>query len=181
MAQEREERELVERILAGDERAVAELFSRHAPLVRGVLVRMAGRADAEDLVQEVFVRALAHLGRFRHDASLRFWLSRIAVHCGSRHLRGVRRAERRALALSPPPGPATPEQELIEQEERDSARQALARVPANDREILELRELFGLTYEEIQERLRIRHLGTVRSRLHKARESLRNAWRALGG
>jgi RNA polymerase sigma-70 factor (ECF subfamily) len=180
MTDQGDERALIERVLAGDEGAVAELYARHLPLVKSVLIRMVGRADADDLAQEVFVRALAHLGRFRQDASLKYWISRIAVHCGSRHLRGVRRAERRTLALEAPPGPPTPEDAVMEADERDSARQALARLPENDREILELRELLGLTYEEIQERLRVRHLGTVRSRLHKARESLRNAWRALG-
>jgi DNA-directed RNA polymerase specialized sigma24 family protein len=85
-----EDRDLAGRVLAGEPEALAAFHGRYLPVVRGVLVRMVGPADADDLTQEVFLRAIAHLGRFRHDASLSWWMSRIAAHCGIRHLRGVR-------------------------------------------------------------------------------------------
>ena len=172
--------ELIEQVLAGDVDAVEQFYRRYRPVVCAVLNRMVG-GDAEDVAQEVFLRALAHLGRFRGDASLSWWLSRIAAHCGMRHLRGKSRAEAHLRAVELPSLPATPEAEVLALEERTDARRALARVPDSDREILELRELLGLSYDEIQSRLKLRHLGTVRSRLHKARESLRRAWRALRG
>lgn len=173
------ERDLVAGVLAGEAQALATFYARHIPVVRGVLVRMVGIAEAEDVTQEVFLRAIAHLGRFRHDASLKWWLARIAAHCGLRHLRGVRRGARRVLLLQPPAPPPIPEDGVLAREEREQARRALEGLGAGDREILELREILGLPYEEIRYRLNIRHLGTVWSRLHKARESLRRAWRTL--
>lgn len=173
------DRELVARVLGGEPDAVSELYARHAGVVRGVLVRMVGAADADDLVQETFLRALAHLGRFRHDASLAWWLSRIAAHVGVRWLRGENRAKARRIALPEPGAPPDPEAAVLAGEERATARRALEALPEPDRELIRLREVCGLPYEEIQSRLKIRYLGTVRSRLHKARESLRRAWRAL--
>lgn len=173
------DRELVARVLSQDAAAVCEFYAQHAGVVRGVLVRMVGSGDADDLVQETFLRALAHLGRFRHDASLSWWLSRIAAHVGVRWLRGEHRAKARQLALPEPAAAPDPEHAVLAGEERATARRALEALPEPDREILRLREVCGLPYEEIQSRMKIRYLGTVRSRLHKARESLRRAWRAL--
>jgi RNA polymerase sigma-70 factor (ECF subfamily) len=175
-----EDRQLVDRVLSGDPGGLVELYARHAPSVRGMLVRMVGRDAAEDLVQEVFLRACAHLSTFRGDSGLRWWLCRIAANCGARHLRGVRHAP---VALPEEPlvsDARTPEDAVLAHEDRVQARHALARLGEDDRQLILLREIFGLSYEEIRERLSIPHLGTVRSRLHKAREALRRAWSTRG-
>lgn len=175
-----EDRALVARVLSGDRSALEELYAAHAGPVRGLVIRMAGREAAEDLVQEVFLRACAHLSTFRGDAGLRWWLCRIAANAAARHLR---RARRSPVALPEEPlaaGGRSPEDAMLETEDRAEARHALARLSRDDRQLILMREIFGLSYEEIRERLAIPYLGTVRSRLHKAREALRRAWSRRG-
>ena len=160
---------------AGDPAGLGQLYAAHAAGVRAFLARMVG-ADADDLTHEVFLRAAAHVGKFRGEASLGWWLTRIANNCAARHVARARRQvpvpelEVRAETRS------GPEERALEAEDRRDARQALERLPSEDRQILMLREISGLSYEEIRDRLRLRVVGTVKSRLHKAREALRRAW-----
>ena len=79
---------LVARALSGDRVAEAQIYRRHARSLANVAARLTGsRADAEDIVQETFVIALEHLRELRDPASLRAWLTRVAVTCSQRRLR----------------------------------------------------------------------------------------------
>ncbi len=144
--------------------------------VFGVALRMLGnRADAQDVAQEVFLRAHRALHDFRGDARLSTWLYAIASRlCLTRLAAGERRRVRHGEEslgrlwdpLADPAGSA-------EQAERESALyRAIAQLPEERRLVVVLRDLEGLSYEEIAAILNL-ELGTVRSRLHRARLDLK--------
>jgi len=139
--------------------------------------------DAQDLAQEVFIRAWSGLGGFRQEADFGTWLHRIAVNQWLNAKRRLNRLEIVSLdapltvgesqltreAPSEDPGPA----ERFEQEEaRLQLQQALQRLSPEHRAVLVLRELQDLNYEEIAAVLDC-SLGTVKSRLNRARQALR--------
>jgi len=129
--------------------------------VFGVALRMLGnRAEAEDVAQEAFVRAHRALGEFRGDAKLSTWLYAIT----SRH------GEDALLRLSDM-GPR-PDAALERRELETALGQAIAELPEDRRIVVVLRDLEGLSYEEIAQVLELT-LGTVRSRLHRARADLK--------
>ncbi len=172
----RADRELVERHLHGDEVAFEELYSRFDRMVFNLALRMAGDAEeAADLTQEIFLRVHRYLGRFRGRSSLKTWVYRVALNrCRSR-LR--QRARRRRFAgtasfrelRDPTRGP---EELAVALDEGRRVQEALARLPPAFREAVVLRDLEGLTYEEIAAAAGLR-LGTVRSRIARGRERLR--------
>jgi RNA polymerase sigma-70 factor (ECF subfamily) len=166
---------ILELARAGDPEGAALLVDAYSGFVRSYLVRLVGPDAAEDVTQETFIRASAHLARFRGESSLSWWLARIASHAAARY-RG--RARRTVVPLegdvpSLAPGP---EERALEEADRGAARQALADLPRAERQLLMMREVLGLSYEEIRQRLAIPFLGTVRSRLHKARELLKRTF-----
>jgi len=168
--------EIVACARAGDPAAVEMLYAAHASAIRATLARVAGRDHAEDLVQEVFLRAMLGLATFRGDSSLRHWLQRVAVNCALKHVKREKLRATAAARLEPAPPAPGPEEHAVAADDRRQARQALAAVPAPDRRLLFLREVLGLSYEAIRERLTLASAGTVKSRLHYAREAIRRAW-----
>jgi RNA polymerase sigma-70 factor (ECF subfamily) len=161
----------------GDESAFEELYDRFAPMVYNLCLRMSGDPQrAQDLSQEAFLRVFKGLPRYRGGSSLKTWIYRITLnHCRAR-------LGRHTLATEPwdaqrwesgPADPARgPEETLLA---RDSGRRvaaALLGVPLRFREAVVLRDLEGLSYEEIAGVLRVR-TGTVRSRIARGRERLR--------
>ena len=145
--------------------------------VFGVALRMLGSAaEAEEVAQEAFVRAHRALADFRGDAKLSTWLyaitSRLCLNrlaSGERRL--VRQGEDTLLRLSdaaPPPDAALERHEL-----ETALARAIAELPEDRRIVVVLRDLEGLSYEEIAEALDL-ELGTVRSRLHRARADLKD-------
>ena len=142
----------------------------------GVAVRMLGnRAEAEEIAQETFLRAYRALPEFRREARLGTWLYAIASRlCLSRLAAPERRLTRGdddALATAPSLDPDAAAS--LERAELDAAlRDAIAALPEDRRIVVILRDLEGLAYEEIAEVLAL-ELGTVRSRLHRARMDLK--------
>jgi RNA polymerase sigma-70 factor (ECF subfamily) len=166
---------LVRRSRAGDREAFGQLVSRHQSAVYRVVRGILGDpAESEDVAQEVFLKAYANLARFRGDSSLFTWLYRIAVN------EALRARKRRPL----PTLEALPETEVPPSEpdaEGDAPTLAtlqrmLAKLPDDYRAIVTLRDLEGLSYQEIAETLEI-PIGTVESRLFRARQDLRALWR----
>lgn len=173
MEREREE-SILGKLRAGDPRGGTELYEGFAPQVRGVLAKMVPRREVDDLVQEVFLRACSHIHTFRGESRLSRWLCCIARNLACMHLRRASLVQPLEIeAAAPGPGP---EERAMESEDRGRAQEVLGRVDAGDRHILILREVLELSYEEIQQRLELNSVGTVRSRLHKAREELRRRW-----
>ena len=145
--------------------------------VFGVALRMLGDAgEAQEVAQEAFIRAHRALGDFRGDAKLSTWLyaitSRLCLsRLASAERRLARRGEETLLRLSD----ASPRPDaVLERSELEAALQrAIAELPEDRRIVVVLRDLEGLSYEEIAQVLDL-ELGTVRSRLHRARTDLKD-------
>jgi RNA polymerase sigma-70 factor (ECF subfamily) len=144
--------------------------------VFGVAARMLGnRAEAEEIAQETFLRAHRALPEFRGEARLGTWLYAIASRlCLNRLAAPERRLARGDVeALSAAPSHEPDAAAALERSERDAAlREAIAALPEERRIVVILRDLEGLSYDEIAEVLALEP-GTVRSRLHRARMDLK--------
>jgi RNA polymerase sigma-70 factor (ECF subfamily) len=150
----------------------AELYP-HAHLLQR-LARRWGGADADDLVQETFARALAARHRYEVGSNGRAWLCRILCNLAISERRRHARDERlraRVLAMSPVAPPREPEPPPLDEAELKGA---LAALQPAERRILELAEIEELSYREIARALDC-PVGTVMSRLHRARRRLRQA------
>jgi RNA polymerase sigma-70 factor (ECF subfamily) len=166
----------LDRLRAGDAPAFEELVMTYQHRVFGVALRMLGnRAEAEDVAQEAFVRAHRALGAFRGDAKLSTWLYAITSRlCLNRLASGERRMARQgedALLRLSDAGPR-PDAALERRELETALGRAIAELPEDRRIVVVLRDLEGLSYEEIAQVLEL-ELGTVRSRLHRARVELK--------
>lgn len=161
---------LVRDVLDGDEQAFRLLYRRHTPRLKQLLLRLVGepRTDAEDVVQETWMRAVAGLSRFRGDAAFGTWLTGIGVRAASELLRRRRRrrewGDAEELAL---PGPASPPGERIDLE------RALAALPDRYRAVVVLHDVEGFTHEEIATRLGVA-AGTSKAWLFRARRAIRS-------
>jgi RNA polymerase sigma-70 factor (ECF subfamily) len=173
------DRVLLDRVGAGDRAALDELFRRHRAVAYRVAYRLLGREDdALDAVQDGFVKALTHLGRFGGRCSFKTWLLRIvsnaALDLGRRRARDGWNddtpppdALRRADPAAGPPDAAAERADL-----RAVIDAALARLPAAQRQTFVLHADGGLSYREVADALGI-SIGTVMSRLFYARQKLK--------
>ena len=175
-----EEPELVRKAIGGDRRAFDLLVELHLPQVWATVWRvLRHREDTEDVVQEVFVTAHRALPGFRGDAKLSTWLHRIAVTRALNHVEKAEEKLRRASdpidleAVDVPRAIGTPLGALESKELMRRLADCLAKLPVAWRAVLALRDAEQNTYEHIAETLHI-ELGTVRSRLARARASLKD-------
>lgn len=167
------DRELVLRARRGDRAAFGLLVRRHQRRIHGLGVRLLrDRDDADDLVQETFVRAWRALDRFDPERPLMPWLLRIATNRAMSLLdvRKRRRAEELTETI-PDAGPSPPEQ-ADRRRLHAAVRREVDRLPEDQRVVLVLRAAEDLSYREIAEVLGV-PIGTVMSRLARARETLR--------
>ena len=170
------EEPLLRRLRSGDARAFEELVIAHQHRVFGVALRMLGNAgEAEEVAQETFLRAHRAIGAFRGDAKLSTWLYGIASRlCLNRLAGGERRLRRGGEAeLGRLAAGADPAADLERSEVEQALHRAIAELPEERRVVVVLRDLEGLSYEEIAAALEL-ELGTVRSRLHRARMDLKD-------
>jgi len=182
------DRELVARCREGDTAAFARLVSLHERMVFNLAARLLGDAEeARDVAQEVFLQVYRRLGRFEGRSSLKTWIYRIVVNqCHNRrrfwHRHGRDREdpldERLAAPRAPGRRPPGPYEEACAQERARTVQQALLRLPFPQRSVLVLREVEGLSCEEVAAALGIPD-GTVKSRLSRAREALRQSLAGL--
>lgn len=165
---------LVERTLGGDMTAFETLVRRHRGLVHRVVARVIGRNDADDVTQDVFLRAFHRLGQFRGDSPFRAWLLRIA-HNTALSSRAGRRPGNDVLlddaAESVPSSGRTPAHTLEDTERRERLTLKLQQLRQAHRTVLVLRDLEGLSYEEIAA-VTETPLGSVKGRLFRARQEL---------
>jgi RNA polymerase sigma-70 factor (ECF subfamily) len=180
------DRRLVDRARGGDLRAFEALVRRYERWVYTLALRMvADRGEAEDIAQEVFLKVHTGLSGFRGASRFSTWLYAIASHHCLNHLASRGRRPRPASSRTPegaddPPGllerladdAPGPDELLERQEAARQVRGALAELTDDHRLILILREIQGLSYEEIAEAVGV-EVGTVRSRIHRARTALR--------
>ena len=160
----------------GDRAAVAAFVRRTQPEVWRVCARLGDRADADDLTQEVYVRALPALSRFRADASARTWLLQIARHVCADHVR--RSTRRRALVDRLVQRGETSEAAPARTGEVDLD-DAVAGLDDDRRAAFVLTQVVGLSYAEAAEVCEV-PVGTIRSRVARARADLLDALTADG-
>ena len=166
---------LLERLRADEPRAFEELVIAYQHRVFGVALRMLGsRAEAEEIAQEVFLRAHGAVAEFRGEARLGTWLYAIASRlCLNRLASPDRRVARGDAALADVAACTLDAAAAAERAELDAAlHAAIAELPENRRLVLVLRDVEGLSYEQIADALAL-DPGTVRSRLHRARMQLK--------
>lgn len=179
---------LLERCALGDEAACTELVEEHQRMVYQLGLHLLGDPqDALELSQEVFLRVFHGIHHFRGDASLRTWIYRIVVTQARNRQRWWRRRRRdthvsledhiKANGDLPATSPtASPDRVLSQRELARRLSLALEALPFDQRTAIVLREVDGLSYEEIAFSLGVA-VGTVKSRLARARESLRRELR----
>jgi RNA polymerase sigma-70 factor, ECF subfamily len=174
---------LVLRCVQGDEVACADLVAEHQRMVVQLALNLLGdRDEALDLSQEVFMRVFRTIHRFRGQSSLRTWIYRIAVNqARNRHRFWRRRHRADQVSLDQhiaahgefrSSGELTPDRVLAQKELAERLQHALDHLPFDQRTAIVLREIDGLSYEEIAYSLGVA-VGTVKSRLTRARQALR--------
>ncbi len=163
-----QERQWVSRIRLGDEAALGCLVARHRNrLIRTATNLLRDRHEAEDVAQESFLKAFREIGKLRDDRAFSGYLYRICVRLCMDRLR-LKRAELVEFdSAQPHQGGAVENKVMVEK--------LLAQLPAELRATLVLREMEQLSYEEVAEYMHV-PIGTVRSRLHTARERFRKLW-----
>ena len=174
---------LIERCVAGDERACADLVAAHQRTVFNLAFHLLGdRDEALDLSQEVFLRVFRTLSRFRGQSALRTWIYRIVVNQARNRQRWWRRRRRSDLVSLDDhlqrcgeieaTSEVLPDRLLASKETAARIWAAMEQLPFDQRTALVLREVDGLRYEEIAFSLDVA-VGTVKSRLTRARQALR--------
>jgi RNA polymerase sigma-70 factor (ECF subfamily) len=173
-----EDDELVAQAKRGDTRAFGTLVEEHQTIAFRTAYLLAGSAaDAEDAVQEAFVKAYAALGRFRPGAPFRPWLLAIVANEARNRRRSAGRRDRLALRAAEDPlsGDAVPSPEaaLLDAERREKLLQAVNDLREDDRMAIGCRYFLGLSEEETAAALGWRR-GTVKSRTSRALDRLRD-------
>lgn len=180
---------LVERVQQGDKRAFDLLVRKYQHKVIGLVSRyVKNQSESEDIAQEAFIRAWRAIGSFRGESAFYTWLYKIAVNTAKNHLVAMgRRPPADDIAIEDAvfvPGAdrmqesATPERELMRQEIEQTVFSTVQSLPEELRTAITLREVDGLSYEEIAEAMGC-PIGTVRSRIFRAREAIDEKLRPL--
>ncbi|MDG6348738.1 RNA polymerase sigma factor RpoE [Luteimonas sp. 8-5] len=183
------DRELVQRVQDGDSAAFDLLVRKYQHRIVALIGRyVADWSECQDVAQEAFLRAYRAIGSFRGDAQFYTWLHRIAVNTAKNHLVASNRR--------PPTGDIdvadaeqydagirlrdndTPERELMRQQMEQTVMRAVEALPEELRTAITLREVEGMSYEEIAEKMDC-PIGTVRSRIFRAREAIDQELRPL--
>ncbi len=175
---------LISRCAAGDEMACTELVAEHQRMVFHLALHLLGDQDeALDLSQEVFLNVFRTIGRFRGQSALRTWIYRIVINQARNRQRWWRRRHRADQVsleeridshgdLPSADDLAEPDRMFGRKELATRIWDALAHLPFEQRSVVLLREIDGLSYDEIAYSLGVA-VGTVKSRLTRAREALR--------
>ncbi len=181
--------ELVKRVQAGDNSAFDLLVRKYQHRIGAVVYRFVpDHAESQDVTQEAFIRAYRAMGNFRGDSQFYTWLYRIAVNTAKNHLVATKRRPPTAdIAADDAEHHAgagrlhdhdTPEHQLLRQEIERSVSDTVAGLPEDLRQAITLREVDGRSYEEIAQLMQC-PIGTVRSRIFRAREAIDRQLRPL--
>lgn len=173
-----EDVELIDACLCGDSASFGELVRKYQDrLFHTMRHVVSSREEAEDVVQEAFVQAFVKLASFKRNSAFYTWLYRIAFNTAISRGRRKRPeasvdAARERVGEEPMDDTEDAAERVLRQERAGQVQQALTELSDEHRAILVLREMEGLCYEEIAEVLDL-PVGTVRSRLHRARSQMR--------
>lgn len=177
-----QEQQCIQRVLNGDANAFEQLVHAYEKTVYNLALRTLGNPqDAEDIAQEAFLKAYRSLSSYRGDSKFSVWLYRIVSNLCLDALRAKKRRPTQSLTVENDEGEEdqleipdehfSPEKLLDRKLTRESVQRGLASLPDESRQILLLRELQGMSYEEIGQVLKLEP-GTVKSRIFRARKRL---------
>jgi RNA polymerase sigma-70 factor (ECF subfamily) len=167
---------LIKRFIDGEESVFSELLKRHKEKVRNIIYLTLSNTDGvDDIAQEVFITVYRHLKSFRFESQFTTWLYRITINKCKDHLR---KKNIRSIFL-----PLRDEEPVFESINEDTdikhiVRSAIATLPDKLRIPLVLKDLDGFSYQEIADTMEC-EIGTVKSRIFRARESLKKILRPL--
>jgi RNA polymerase sigma-70 factor (ECF subfamily) len=192
MSEREVDQALVERVQRGDKRAFELLVAKYQRKIFRLLSRLIrDPAEIEDVAQEAFIKAYRALPNFRGESAFYTWLYRIAINTAKNHL--VAQGRRAPTSTETDVEDAenfddadqlrdvnTPESMLQSRQVGEAVNRAIEKLPEDLRTAIVLRELEGLSYEEIAESMNC-PIGTVRSRIFRAREAIANELRPLLG
>jgi RNA polymerase sigma-70 factor, ECF subfamily len=189
MGEQESDQALVERVQKGDKRAFDLLVRKYQHKVVGVISRyISDWSECQDVAQEAFIRAYRAIGAFRGDSQFYTWVYKIAINTAKNYL--VSQGRRPPTddigvedAVQLDGGArlkdrATPEHELLRQEIEQTVFATVEQLPEDLRTAITLREVDGLSYEEIAEAMNC-PIGTVRSRIFRARDAIDQKLRPL--
>ena len=181
-----EDLSLARQAAAGNDDAFSVIVDRYSRLVYNVALRSTSSPeDAADISQETFLKAWRSIGSFRGDCALSTWLCRIALNCCCDHARAAKRHrvlsltiqededETKVLDIPDTDVTAMPEEELTRQTEIAAVREAIDSLPEDQKMIITMRDITGLSYIEIADALGL-EMGTVKSRINRARGAVKN-------
>jgi RNA polymerase sigma-70 factor, ECF subfamily len=189
MGEDQLDLDLVKRVQAGDNSAFDLLVRKYQHRIGALVYRFVpDHAESQDVTQEAFIRAYRAIGNFRADAQFYTWLYRIAVNTAKNHLVAAKRRPPTAdIAAEDAEHHAgagrlhdhdTPEHQLLRQEIEQTVSATVAGLPEDLRQAITLREVDGRSYEEIAQMMQC-PIGTVRSRIFRAREAIDRQLRPL--
>lgn len=190
MSEREVDQQLVERVQRGDKRAFELLVAKYQRKIFRLLSRLIrDTGEIEDVAQEAFIKAYRALPNFRGESAFYTWLYRIAINTAKNHL--VAQGRRAPTTTETEVEDAermddaeqlrdvnTPDSMLLSKQVGEAVNRAIDRLPEDLRTAIVLREIEGLSYEEIAESMNC-PIGTVRSRIFRAREAIANELRPL--
>ncbi|MBX3651498.1 MAG: RNA polymerase sigma factor RpoE [Burkholderiales bacterium] len=186
------DQQLVERVQSGDKRAFDLLVSKYQRKLGRLLSRfIRDPSEVEDVTQEAFIKAYRALPGFRGDSAFYTWLYRIGINTAKNHLVAMGRRAPTSTELDAEEAEGveagdqlrdlnTPENQMMSRQVGDTVNQTLQELPEELRTAITLREIEGLSYEEIAAVMQC-PVGTVRSRIFRAREAVAEKLRPLLG
>jgi RNA polymerase sigma-70 factor (ECF subfamily) len=174
-----EELALVEACRRGERPAMHAFYERYKRRVFALIARICGAQDAEELSQEVFLRAFRGLEKFRGDSQLSTWMYRLAVNAALSHATRAQARARRSVSDEVLEELAAPSESPSDPRLRERLVQAMEALPPGYRAVLVLHDVEGLQHEEIAQILGCR-VGTSKSQLHKARAKMRETLGEVG-
>jgi len=193
MEGQNQERELIQRCKSGDRKAFGELVIKYQERIFATTYRLLGNyEEARDITQDAFINAYQSLKKFKEESSFYTWLYRIAINLcyhkfRSREYQKTSQTQSLNELEEPEEGQAlravaitkeTPRQILIQKETMDTIRKAIATLKKRYYQVVVLRDIEGLSYEEISHLLNC-PVGTVMSRLHRARLLLKKKLKGI--
>lgn len=176
-----DEKKLIAEVLGGDHEAFAQLVEIYEDKVYNLCLRMCSdREDARDLAQEAFLKAWRGLRFYKQEAAFSTWLYRLTSNVCIDYLRQKKRrstvsfvtADEEGVQLDIPDPTPTPEQQVMDEQTKEQVANAMSQLEEEFRLVLTLRVVEELSYDEIAEIMELK-VGTVKSRLARAREKLR--------
>ena len=184
---------LVRAFQGGDRTAFDKLVTKHKNRIFNVCYWYLGDyQEADDIAQETFIKVYRSVGKFRLESAFSTWIFRIAVNsCKNRLASAAFKQKKRTISFDNPggqpsgvtdvfpDGAASPSEQLEQKERMHQIREGINALPPEQREVITLRDIEGLSYGEISEVTGI-SLGTVKSRLARARTALKNRLGSMG-